>query len=488
VLPQLSILYWNSCFPDKPSALLDLRPGPATLCGKPNTEIPLRVTWPPRVFFIVPSQILRLATSLKFIFLVALGLRIGFLVYEAQVIPANVLAYVPFEQEVGSVAKALAQGEGFCCLFRQPTGPTAWLVPVYPFLLAGIFRVFGVFTLASFYAAALLNCLFSALACFPIFLVGKRVSVIPAAAVAAWLWALFPSGIVMPAEWIWDTSLSALLAATLLWATLRLAESLLLRDYVTYGLLWGLSLLTNPALGALFPFLVGWIAYRHHRRSSLRPKSLLLVFAIVATLCFPWTVRNAVQFHRLIPMRSNFPFELWLGNNEVYDEHSRELNRITRYEQIRRYAQLGESAFLEEKWQKARHFILSNPGLALRLFGRRILATWLGTGSPVRDFLHPGSPLVAFVFAWNIVVVLGALIAFVRLLIVRSPFTFPIVAFPVAFPLVYYLTQTSLRLRHPCDPVLSLMVVLAIPAFPLRNDSPRLRAEAHQGGGVPWDC
>jgi hypothetical protein len=439
-------------------------------------------------FSIVLSQIRLLAISPRFIFLVALGLRIGFLVYEAHVIPANVLAFVPFDQEVGSVAKALVQGGGFCCLFRQPSGPTAWLAPVYPVLLAGIFRVLGVFTLASFYAAALLNCLFSALACFPIFLVGKRVSNIPAAAAAAWLWAFFPSGIVMPAEWIWDTSLSALLAATILWATVRLSESLRLRDFVAYGLLWGLSLLTNPALGALLPFQLGWIALRHYRRGSLRPKSLGLVCAILVTMCFPWMARNAVQFHRLIPLRSNFPFELWLGNNELYNEHSREVNRITRFEQIRRYAQLGESAFLQEKWEMAWKFILSHPALTVRLFGRRILATWLGTGSPERDLLHPGSPLVAFIFAWNIIVVLGTMIAFARLMIVRSPLFFPIAAFPVAFPLVYYLTQTSLRLRHPCDPVLALMVLLAIPAFPLRRDFPCELVESPLTGRAPPPC
>ncbi len=300
-----------------------------------------------------------------------------------------------------------------------------------------------------------MNCLFSALACFPIFSVGKRVSGLPAAAAAAWLWAIFPSGILMPTEWIWDTSLSALLAATLLWATLRLAESLRIRDCVGYGILWGLSLLTNPALGALFPFLFGWIAYCHYRQGFLRPGRLVLVFAILVAMCLPWTVRNAVHFHRLIPLRSNFPFELWMGNNEIYDEHSREVNRITRFEQIRRYAQLGESAFLDEKWQKARKFILNHPGLALRLFGRRMVATWLGTESPQRDFLHPDSLLVAFIFAWNVLVLVGVLVALARLLILRNPFFFPIAAFPVVFPVVYYLTQTSLRLRHPCDPVLA---------------------------------
>ncbi len=452
-----------------------------------GASIPISPSLPPQsiLFSTVLSLIRRLATAVTFIFLVALGLRVAFLVHEARAIPGNVLAYVPFDQEVGSVAKVLAEGQGFCCLFRQPTGPTAWLVPGYPLILAGIFKVFGIFTLASFYVAAGLNCLFSAVACFPIFFAGKRVSGAPAAAAAAWLWAFFPSGILLPTEWIWDTSLSALLAATLLWASLRLAESTRLREYFAYGILWGLSLLTNPALGALFPFLFGWIAYRHYGRDRLRPTRLALVVVLLITMCLPWTVRNAIQFHRLIPLRSNFPFELWMGNNEIYDEHSREVNRITRFEQIRRYGQLGETAFLEEKWHKAQRFIQSHPGLTLRLFGRRVVATWLSTESPWRDYRYAESALVKVIYASNAMVLIAMLIALSRLRIAGSPFLIPIAAFPAVFPVVYYLTQTSLRLRHPCDPILALIVVLAIPAFPLARGSSRSPAESSRIGRMP---
>ena len=52
----------------------------------------------------------------------------------------------------------------------------------------------------------------------------------------------------IPFEWIWDTSLSALLAARLLWATLELADSDRVRDWCGYGLLWGFTLMTNPSL------------------------------------------------------------------------------------------------------------------------------------------------------------------------------------------------------------------------------------------------
>jgi hypothetical protein len=412
--------------------------------------------------YTVREKLIRLLSSVTLIFVFALCCRLAFVVNEGSRIPKEVLATVPFENEAGNIAQALAQGQGFCCLFRQPTGPTAWLTPVYPVILAGIFKILGVFTVNSFYAAATLNCIFSALACIPIYYAGKRVGGIFCAAIAAWIWALFPSGIIMPFEWVWDTSLSALFAAILLWATCKVTGKFRSREATAYGLLWGFSLLVNPALGAVLPFFLTWIAYRHWRQRTLNPKLLLLTIILVIAVCLPWTIRNAVQFHRLIPLRSNFPFELWMGNNEIYDLHSREITRITRYEQVHLYQQLGETAFLAVKGQKAMAFIKEHPGLSLRLTGQRVIATWLGTDSPWRDFSRADSSLARFIIFWNTVTVIGALGAMTRLWIARNPFAFPLVIFPIVFPLVYYFTQASLRLRHPCDPILSILLAIVV--------------------------
>src|SRR5205814_3780728 len=100
------------------------------------------------------------------------------------------------------------------------------------------------------------NALFSSGVCVAIFHAGKRVAGIGVASGAASLWAIFPNAVMMPFEWVWDTSLAALLAATILWATLELAESTRWRDWCAYGLLWGLTLMTNPSLGSLLPFLL----------------------------------------------------------------------------------------------------------------------------------------------------------------------------------------------------------------------------------------
>ena len=111
-----------------------------------------------------------------------------------------------------------------------------------------------------------------------------------------------------------------------------------------------------------------------------------------------------------------------------------------------------------------------------------MVATWLGTESPQRDFRYPGSPLVAFIFVWNVLVLVGVLAALARLIMLRSPFFVPVASYPIVFPVVYYLTQTSLRLRHPCDPVLALIVILALPIFPLKAGPSTAREEASLAG------
>src|SRR5580693_7544746 len=167
----------------------------------------------------------KLATSLALIVVIAVGARVGFAWDQARRVPPGVLGVVPFQQETGNIAFAQAQGKGFSNVFRTETGPTAWLAPVYPLMVAAIFRVFGIFTVPAFLACVALNILFSAAACVPIFFVGKRFGGLGVGAGAAWLWAVFPNAVMMPFEWIWDTSLSALLAALILWATLELPES-----------------------------------------------------------------------------------------------------------------------------------------------------------------------------------------------------------------------------------------------------------------------
>src|SRR5271169_5160388 len=91
--------------------------------------------------------------------------------------------------ESGRIARSIALGEGFSNPLFGKTGPTAWLAPVFPYLLAGIFKIFGVYSKASAIAALAQDCLFSALTCIPVYFIAKKHFGEPAAAWAGWLWA-----------------------------------------------------------------------------------------------------------------------------------------------------------------------------------------------------------------------------------------------------------------------------------------------------------
>jgi hypothetical protein len=279
------------------------------------------------------------------------------------------------------------------------------------------------------------------------------------------LWAIFPNAVIIPYEWVWDTSLAALLVATILWATLELADTQSLRAWCGYGLLWGFALMTNPSVGSLLPVLLGWAAYRAFPGGRSRLSRPLLACAIVGLCCVPWTVRNYIAFHRFIPLRSNFPFELWLGNNEQFDEKSQVVPAADpERAEIRSYIHMGETAFMQDKWKKATAFISTHPKLEMILYGRRFVATWAGMEKPIEGFRDAESPLVRLVLISNTLAAIGGFCGIVVLFLRRDPYAIPLAVGPVAYPVIYYVTHASLRYRHPIDPVVLLLTAIAVAA------------------------
>ena len=415
----------------------------------------------------------RVFTSITLILIVAFGARLAFALDQTRKIPEAALSVAPFFQETGNIAYSLAIGKGFSNPFRRETGPTAWLTPVYPLLVAATFKIFGIFTARSFFFLVFLNILFATAVCIPIFQVGKRVAGLGVGAAAAWLWALFPNAIMIPFEWIWDTSLSALLAAVLLWATLELGDSNRVRDWCGYGLVWGFTLMTNPSLGALLPFLLGWVTYRVRGRdrmastgsfSWLKAPALALGLAILC--CVPWTMRNYAEFHRFVPLRSNLPLELYIGNNENYEDNRPHYpGSVTKERETLRYFHMGETPFMDEERRKAVSFILSHPRVEIILFGDRFAAFWTGLPNALQNFLATDSWLVRVLRLGAVLSGIGGLAGIIVLLRRHSAYTFPLAAYPVIFPFLYYITHTSLRYRHPIDPVVLLLTAIAAGAF-----------------------
>lgn len=400
----------------------------------------------------------------RFILAAALLFRLWSLNTYVQQHSRQALGAIPFLFEPGNIAFSLYSGNGFASPFRVDTGPTAWMTPVYPSLLAGIFHLFGPYTFDAFLSAALANIAFSAFAVIPLYYAAKRLGNANLAATAAWLWAIFPNALLLTYQALWDASLGALLATLILWATLALRDSNRLRDWVAYGLLWGLTLMTTAALGALLPFLLIWAAGKY----KLKPAAISLAVAILC--CVPWTVRNYRVFHTLVPLRTVMGLSLWLGNNDKANGiGTANLHPISNSAERARYIQLGEIAYNAEKQSEALHFIAAHPLKTIEFSARRFVAIWSGgTAHPLTDFRHPpDSDTLWFrwVLGFNLLAAIFSAIGVILLIRSRNLMWVPLAAYVVIFPLAYYITLAPPRYRHPIDPVLMLLTAVTLQAI-----------------------
>src|SRR5690242_15530092 len=134
-----------------------------------------------------PDSLRSYLPTIGIIFAVAMALRclVALLAYWNRNI-AQILW--PRGIEMLGVAKSLATGNGFSSPFSIPTGPTAFVPPLYPSILAVILRIFGDHTNSSAWAILLLQCFVSALTVAPVFALALASFGHREAKAAAWLW------------------------------------------------------------------------------------------------------------------------------------------------------------------------------------------------------------------------------------------------------------------------------------------------------------
>jgi 4-amino-4-deoxy-L-arabinose transferase-like glycosyltransferase len=426
----------------------------------------------------MPDILKKAATSLIVIVLVALAMRVSFLIDYKSHNSDRAVSVIPFLFESGNIAHSVADGKGFSSPFRVETGPTAWMTPVYPLILAAIFKIFGVYTLHAWYASVAFNILCATLACIPIYFAGRRIggekNGVALGALAAWLWAIFPNAILMPVESMWEASLAALLCATIFWATLALDENRSALAWSGYGLLWGVTLMTNATLGAVLPFLLAWLWWRAHKQNRNIVTRLALTVALAALCCVPWTIRNYRVFHAFVPLRSVLGLQLWLGNNDQTEDVFRgNLHPIYNEPERRHYMDVGEIAYMREKQHLAIDYALSHPAREFHLSRLRFVAIWAGGAlHPIDDFVGTPDPWFRYVLTFNIVVALATLAGAILLFVQRNPYAIPCVAFPAIFPWAYYLTLALPRYRLPIDPILMILTSVAVLAFIQRAKRP----------------
>jgi 4-amino-4-deoxy-L-arabinose transferase-like glycosyltransferase len=397
-------------------------------------------------------------TSFFWMVAVAFFLRFGWIVvahtYKFKTLDNN----FSFGWEMGRIGRSLAQGQGFSNPFNEITGPTAWEPPLYPFLIAGVFKLFGIYTHASALVLLGLNSLFSALTCIPIFLIARRCFTEKLAIWSGWLWAVMPPVMYWCTRWVWETSLAALLLALIFWLTLDLEDRDGLKPWLQFGLLWGVAGLTNTSLLAFLPASGLWAWYRRWKRGKRSFSGVVLASLIFVACIAPWIARNSFTFGRLMFLRSNFGAELRIGNGPWADGTWREyLHPTQNVYEMRRYREMGEIAYVTERQSEAVAFIREDYARFMRLNLKRFIYYWGGVPrsseipalAPLKNSVFLASSVLAF---WG----LG------RALRKRRPGAWLFFWLILSYPALYYIVFPHPRYRHPIEPELGILMVYVV--------------------------
>ena len=401
-------------------------------------------------------------SSLIYMVLVALAIRLAVMVFllPEQLNPERNHWHMGYE--AGKIAYSIVQGRGFCSPLFEETGPTAWMTPVYPYLVAGVFKVFGTYTKLSAVVLLSLNALTSALMCIFVVLIARISFGDRVAKWSGWGWAFCPYGIYFPVERIWETWLATLLLAALFWMTLKLETEDKFRNWIIFGLLWGVAALTSPAMLAVLPFLAAWVIYRRHRLG--RRWFMVNLAATVAFIAIvsPWFIRNYEVFHRIVPFRDGMGLVLRLGTKGDTDYWGPyELGPWHNKAEWDEFKQLGELGYMDKKKQQAMEFIRANPGWYLWTTCRRAFFLWTGYWSLDREYLkqEPLDPPNIFFCSTLTLLTLFGLWRAMRKNWSRS-LPYALVLF--SFPLIYYITSPEVYYRRPIDPYFVILAVVAL--------------------------
>lgn len=396
---------------------------------------------------------------------------VGFLVRVAYMTLAHTYQLRPYEDhfqfgyEMGRIGRSLALGHGFADPFHGHTGPTAWVGPLYPLIIAAVFRIAGIYTPLSAWLLLTLNSLASALIVFPIAAIVHRMFAGNAKAPrillwSVWLWALYPAAMQYAVKWIWEMSVSTLLLTCAIALALRLRQETytpgrLLRDWALFGALWGLIALSNPALVILLPFAGLWTIWRTDRGVRALPPAVfgaLVFFAVLA----PWMLRNLRVFHHFVPLRANFGAELYLGNGPgargLLMEYEHPYQDPLQY---RLYVAMGEYEYAKFRGRAAMAVIRGDRGLFLRNTIKRVFFFWFSVPSGAARSIWGGLPRALNFGFISTSGLLGLGLALRR----RVPGAWLLAWAFLLLPLVYYCVTVHARFRHPLEPMIAILSV-----------------------------
>jgi 4-amino-4-deoxy-L-arabinose transferase-like glycosyltransferase len=363
-----------------------------------------------------------------------------------------------FGWEMGRIARSIAQGHGFSSPYEGNTGPSAWEPPLYPFLMAGVFKLFGVYTYASAWVLLGINSVFASLTTMPVYWIAHRCFGKSIAVWSAFCWALNPYVWYWSIHWVWDTTFTPFVLAWIFLIALELEEWPGLEGWAVFGALYGVGALANPTMLAFLPFCGLWIWRRRFLAGLTSLPGVALASVIFFLVLSPWLMRNYVAFGRFVFIRNDFGLQFRLGNGPAADGmlmpyFQPNLNAL----ELRKFQSLGEMGYGAECKRFAFDWVRDHPERFAVVSLKRFFYFWNGVPRPTSSVSWIDFRSSAFL-ATSVLALWGA----GRAVRQKRPGAWLFAGLILTYPTVYYFVFPHARYRHPMEPELLILVVFLI--------------------------
>jgi 4-amino-4-deoxy-L-arabinose transferase-like glycosyltransferase len=363
-----------------------------------------------------------------------------------------------FGWEMGRIGRSIAQGHGFASPYEGHTGPSAWEPPLYPYLIGGVFKIFGVYSLASASVLLGINSLFATLTTIPIYWIAHRTFGERAAVWSAYTWALNPYVWYWSVHWIWDTTFTPLVLAWLFLLALELQEWPGWRGWALFGALYGVGALANPTMLAFLPFCGLWIWRQRYKRGLSSLGGVVLSSVIFFAVLSPWLIRNYEVFGRFVFIRDDFGLQFRLGNGKYADGMLMPyLQPNLDFQEFDKFQRLGELAYAAECKRIAFDWIREHPSRFAIISLKRFFYYWNGVPRPT-DSVSPVDFRSSAFLATSVLALWGL----GRAIRQKRPGAWLFAGLVLTYPTVYYFVFPHARYRHPIEPELLILIVFLL--------------------------
>ncbi len=189
---------------------------------------------------------------------------------------------------------------------------SAYRSPGYLFFLTALYTFFSP---ANTWAQAIIQNIFVVGALWMTYVLGKRLVGPRAGLVGGFIMACYPYTFYHYTQY-YHTFLQSLFLLVVIWCVVKLGETKKLAYAILAGVSIGLLAYVQGTILPATPLIALWVIWQLWPNWKRAILAVVLMAAFSAALIAPWTYRNWLVFHHIVPLTTDAGFALFKANNE----------------------------------------------------------------------------------------------------------------------------------------------------------------------------